>query len=114
MFSLIQSKITNTISYFINDIKINTNIKTNTKKINYNKCSHTYYILKTIIPPNSISMIYLNELIYNTTNNINNCCNPYCRNIINMDYYYGYDGYFCSELCIKNTTKYIHNYWSKL
>ena len=88
--------------------------KSSTPKENMLCYSHTYNNLSKLVPPNSPSRAILNELIKNKNNNIMACCNPFCREKIDVPVHLAFDGYYCSIPCRNFVVNNMSNYWCQL
>lgn len=75
-----------------------------------NPRKHYYYDeLCKVIPKQSRSMNYLNELIKN--NEMKLCCDPQCKRQLGEYIFCAFDGYYCTEYCRNNAIIHISHYW---
>ena len=79
---------------------------------NINKISYTYKKLVSVVPKNSKSINYLDELLKNNSSNKLKCCNPNCKQKIVSTVYYAFDGCYCSSICRDLATVHISDYWN--
>lgn len=81
-------------------------------KYDYN---HIYSQLSYIIPKQSKSMNFLDELKKNNNKSVM-CCNPDCKRVIeNKNHiFFAFDGSYCSTYCRDKAISYISHYWCKV
>jgi hypothetical protein len=44
----------------------------------------------------------------------NKCCNPYCNNMVDGEYFFAYDGKYCSIVCQDNMIRILDKYWQNM